>query len=93
MPIGANIGKNKDTPEEKAIEDYKTLVNELKDVVDLFVINISSPNTPGLRDLLNAEFISNLFSELKQLTNKPILIKFSPDMEDEDIRNLSLIHI
>jgi len=93
LPIGANIGKNKVTPEDKAVEDYKILVSELKDVVDFFVINISSPNTPGLRDLLNAEFISNLFSELKKLTDKPILIKFSPDMEDEDIINLANLSV
>jgi dihydroorotate dehydrogenase len=95
LPIGANIGKNKTTKEEDAIEDYKILVKELKEVVDFFVINISSPNTPGLRDLLNAEFISKLFKELKNLTTKPILIKFSPDMEDEDIiklANLSVIN-
>ncbi|WP_456479859.1 dihydroorotate dehydrogenase (quinone) [Nautilia sp.] len=89
LPIGANIGKNKTTPENKAIDDYKILVKELKDVVDFFVVNISSPNTPGLRDLLNAEFISNLFGELKNLTDKPVLIKFSPDMEDELIINLA----
>lgn len=89
LPIGANIGKNKTTPEDKAVEDYKILVKELNDVVDFFVVNISSPNTPGLRDLLNAEFISNLFGELKSLTQKPVLIKFSPDMEDELIINLA----
>ena len=89
LPIAANIGKNKTTPEEKAVEDYKILVKELKDVVDFFVVNISSPNTPGLRDLLNAEFISNLFGELKNITDKPVLIKFSPDMEDELIINLA----
>jgi dihydroorotate dehydrogenase len=89
LPIGANIGKNKTTPENKAIEDYKILVMELNDVVDFFVVNISSPNTPGLRNLLNAEFISNLFGELKNLTKKPILIKFSPDMDDELIINLA----
>ena len=93
LPIGANIGKNKTTPEDKAIEDYKILVRELKDVVDFFVVNISSPNTPGLRDLLNAEFISTLFKELKSLTSKPILIKFSPDMEDDDIRNLANLSV
>jgi dihydroorotate dehydrogenase len=93
LPIGANIGKNKTTPEENAIEDYKILVNELKDVVDFFVVNISSPNTPGLRELLNAEFISKLFSELKKITSKPVLIKFSPDMEDEDIINLANLSV
>jgi len=93
LPIGANIGKNKTTPEENAIEDYKTLVKELNEVVDFFVVNISSPNTPGLRDLLNAEFISNLFKELKDETHKPILIKFSPDMEDEMIINLANLSV
>ncbi|NPA11032.1 MAG: dihydroorotate dehydrogenase (quinone) [Epsilonproteobacteria bacterium] len=93
VPIGANIGKNKNTPEENAIEDYKILVNELKNSVDFFVINISSPNTPGLRDLLNAEFISKLFKELKALTDKPVLIKFSPDMEDEDLINLANLSV
>ncbi len=93
LPIGANIGKNKTTPEDKAIEDYKILIKELKDVVDLFVINISSPNTPGLRNLLNEEFISILFKEIKPLTNKPILIKLSPDMENESIRNLANLSV
>ncbi|GAX88264.1 dihydroorotate dehydrogenase [Lebetimonas natsushimae] len=93
LPIAANIGKNKTTPEERAIEDYKILVKELKDVVDFFVINISSPNTPNLRNLLNEEFIDNLFKELKPITKKPILIKFSPDMDDTDIINLSNISV
>jgi len=93
LPIGANIGKNKTTPEDKAIEDYKVLVKNLDEVTDFFVINISSPNTPGLRDLLNAEFISTLFKELKALTAKPILIKFSPDMEDETIVNLAKLSV
>ena len=95
LPIAANIGKNKTTPEERAIEDYKILVNELKKSVDMFVVNISSPNTPGLRNLLNEEFIITLFNELKKLTKKPVLIKFSPDMENETIAklaNLSVLH-
>ena len=93
LPIGANIGKNKTTDEEKAIEDYKILVKELNSVVDMFIINVSSPNTPGLRDLLNEEFINTIFKELKELTKKPILIKFSPDMEDEFIRDLANISV
>jgi dihydroorotate dehydrogenase len=93
LPVAANIGKNKTTPEEKALEDYKILVKELDSVVDFFVINISSPNTPGLRNLLNEEFVSALFKELKNLTAKPILIKFSPDMEDEMIANLSNLSV
>ena len=78
-----NIGKNKTTPEYKAIEDYKILVEKLKDRVDFFIVNVSSPNTPNLRNLLNEEFVSNLFIELKKITNKPILMKLSPDMDIE----------
>jgi len=81
LPIGANIGKNKTTSEENAIEDYIKLVKILNDKIDFFVVNVSSPNTPNLRDLLNEEFISSLFIELKKLTSKPILIKLSPDMD------------
>jgi len=93
LPLGANIGKNKTTSEENAINDYKILVEKLRDKVDFFVINISSPNTPNLRDLLNREFIENIFKELKALTSKPILIKFSPDMEIEDVKNLARISV
>ena len=93
LPIGANIGKNKTTPENEAINDYKILVEKLNDKVDFFVVNVSSPNTPNLRDLLNEEFISNLFIELKKLTNKPILIKLSPDMDIELAVNLAKIAV
>jgi dihydroorotate dehydrogenase len=83
LPLCMNIGKNKTTPEDKAIKDYKILVEKLKDKVDFFTVNVSSPNTPNLRDLLNEEFISTLFIELKKLTTKPILMKLSPDMDIE----------
>jgi len=81
LPICANIGKNKTTLEENAIQDYKILIEKLNDKVDFFTINVSSPNTPNLRSLLNETFISKLFSELRELTDKPLLIKLSPDME------------
>lgn len=82
-PIGVNIGKNKVTPENEAINDYTTLIKALHSLGDYLVINISSPNTPGLRDLQNEAFISTLFEEAKQLTNKPILLKIAPDMEPQ----------
>ncbi len=81
FPIGVNIGKNKTTPEEMAIEDYKLLIEKFKDICDFMVINISSPNTPGLRDLQNETFIKELFTKAKSLTDKPILLKIAPDME------------
>jgi len=83
-PIGVNIGKNKVTPESEAINDYVHLIKTFDGLGDYFVINISSPNTPGLRDLQNEEFITRLFSEAKALTDMPILLKIAPDMSEED---------
>ncbi len=83
-PIGINIGKNKVTPEKEAINDYTHLIKAFDGLGDYFVINISSPNTPGLRDLQNEEFITRLFAEAKALTDMPILLKIAPDMEIED---------
>ncbi len=81
IQIGVNLGKNKTTLEDDAIEDYKFLIKEFKDYCDFLVINISSPNTPNLRDLQNEIFIKELFKEAKNLTSKPILLKLAPDMD------------
>lgn len=81
IPLGINIGKNKITEPEKTIFDYKKLVSLFKNSGDYFAVNISSPNTPNLRDLQNEEFVKVLFSELTKQTNKPILLKISPDMQ------------
>ena len=83
IPIGASIGKNKTTPENQALEDYETLVRGFKDICDYLVVNISSPNTPNLRDLQNEEFIKSMFGMAKSITNKPILLKIAPDMAHE----------
>jgi len=83
-PIGINIGKNKVTPENEALSDYETLLKAFKDYGDYVVINISSPNTPGLRDLQNESFISALFNLAGTITEKPILLKIAPDMSAED---------
>ncbi len=88
-PIGVNIGKNKTTDEKDAISDYTTLLTTFKDLGDYFVINISSPNTPGLRDLQNEAFITELFTETQKITDKPILLKIAPDMEAEQAVSLS----
>lgn len=88
-PIGVNIGKNKLTPEKEAINDYTHLIKSFDGLGDYFVINISSPNTPGLRDLQNEEFIGRLFSEAKALTKMPILLKIAPDMAIEDAVTLT----
>ena len=92
-PIGINIGKNKVTPEQEAINDYIHLIKAFNGLGDYFVINISSPNTPGLRDLQNETFISELFKEAKALTKMPILLKIAPDMSEEDAVALTTLAI
>ncbi|MDD3856021.1 quinone-dependent dihydroorotate dehydrogenase [Sulfurimonas sp.] len=92
-PIGINIGKNKTTSDAEAINDYITLIKALHELGDYLVINISSPNTPGLRDLQNEEFITRLFAEAKEITNKPILLKIAPDMSKEDAVSLTTLAV
>ena len=88
--IGGNIGKNKITPNSQAKNDYLICFKELYNYVDYFVINVSSPNTPGLRELQSKEFLNDLFIDLnklrsKEIIKKPILIKISPDLSNEKI--------
>jgi dihydroorotate dehydrogenase len=92
-PIGINIGKNKITPEKEAINDYIKLLRTFKNLGDYFVVNISSPNTPGLRDLQNEEFIKRLFDKAKETTSAPILLKIAPDMTKEDAINLTTLAV
>ena len=78
VKIVINIGKNKDTPNEKAFEDYEKCFQALYDYVDYFVVNVSSPNTPGLRELQEREPLTKLLLGLKELNQqkkiqKPII--------------------
>ncbi|MDR1977083.1 MAG: quinone-dependent dihydroorotate dehydrogenase [Campylobacteraceae bacterium] len=84
IPLGANIGKNKTTSQENAIKDYIELTKTFSPVCDYLAVNISSPNTPNLRDLQNESFIKELFSACVPLTNKPILLKIAPDMTPQN---------
>jgi len=81
--IGGNIGKNKVTDNSEAWVDYCTNFKGLESAVDYFVVNVSSPNTPGLRELQEKESLRKIFSELQNLNknNKPILLKIAPDLE------------
>jgi dihydroorotate dehydrogenase len=81
--IGGNIGKNKVTENQDAWKDYCTNFIGLEEVVDYFVVNVSSPNTPGLRELQEKEALRKIFSELQLINknNKPILLKIAPDLE------------
>jgi len=90
LPIGINIGKNKLTAEKLAIDDYATLIEKFNDICDFLTINISSPNTKGLRDLQNETFIGELFAMVKEKAKKPVLLKLSPDMEKRDAVNLAV---
>ncbi len=91
--IGGNIGKNKLTPNTEAKKDYLICFKELYDCVDYFVINVSSPNTPRLRELQSREFLTDLFNDLNKFRNnkkkiKPILLKISPDLSKDKIIEL-----
>lgn len=84
-PLFVNVGKNRTTPNEEAVEDYLDVIGTFEDAADAFVINLSSPNTVGLRDLLKPESLQPLLSELRLKTKKPCLLKLSPDTEDGDL--------
>ncbi len=91
--IGGNIGKNKVTPNELAIDDYLISFRELFPVVDYFVVNVSSPNTPNLRDLQEKEPLKLLLSALmdennKQKNRKPLLLKISPDLTSNQLDDI-----
>ncbi|MEH2459223.1 quinone-dependent dihydroorotate dehydrogenase [Nostoc sp.] len=83
IPIGINFGKSKVTPLEAAAQDYLDSFRLLKDLGDYFVVNVSSPNTPGLRSLQDASMLSAILELLQQenITQKPIFVKIAPDLE------------
>ena len=91
--IGGNIGKNKVTPNKDAISDYEKGFTALFDVVDYFVVNVSSPNTPNLRELQEKEPLKKLLSRLQILNGeknerKPILLKIAPDLTNEQLDDI-----
>ncbi|MCW3121877.1 MAG: dihydroorotate dehydrogenase [Flavipsychrobacter sp.] len=91
--IGGNIGKNKDTPNEQATDDYEKGFQELFDQVDYFVVNVSSPNTPGLRALQDKGPLTELLNRLQALNrqkpkSKPILLKIAPDLTNEQLDDI-----
>jgi len=88
--IGGNIGKNKITPNEDAIKDYEYCFKKLFDVVDYFVVNVSSPNTPNLRELQEKKPLHDLLLQLQNLnlsypSPKPILLKIAPDLTETQL--------
>lgn len=91
--IGGNIGKNKVTPNEQADDDYEYCLRALYDVVDYFTVNVSSPNTPNLRELQDKEPLTKLLSRLMAVNKslgkpKPILLKIAPDLTDSQLDDI-----
>jgi len=86
VPLGANIGKSKVTPLEDATADYLQSVDRLKALVDYFTVNVSSPNTPGLRALQQSDALSELLQAVVPAADGvPVFVKFSPDLDDESL--------
>ncbi len=91
--VGGNIGKNKSTPNEKAVDDYLYCLEALHPYVDYFVVNVSSPNTPNLRDLQEKEPLKQLLTAVQEANDqkpkpKPILLKIAPDLTDGQLDDI-----
>lgn len=91
--VGANFGKNKDTPLEKAHEDYISLASRFKDLADYVVVNVSSPNTPGLRSLQTQEslrpIVEGVVNQLENWSHRPpLLVKLAPEIPEGELKDL-----
>ena len=96
--LGINIGKNADTPMENALDDYESCMRKVYDIASYIVVNISSPNTPGLRALQQKDSLVKLLTGLRQAHSQlrenqgrhvPLVVKISPDMDDEEVIHMS----
>ncbi|MFB6344821.1 MAG: quinone-dependent dihydroorotate dehydrogenase [bacterium] len=88
FPVGVNMGKSKSTPLDEAAEDYAFTYKQLKDFGDYFVVNVSSPNTPGLRELQADTPLRRIIERLKELGADPLLVKVSPDLSERDLEGV-----
>ena len=89
IPIGVNIGKTKLVPPELAADDYRTSARLLGPLADFLVVNVSSPNTPGLRDLQAVEPLRAIVSAVCSETSTPVLVKIAPDLSDTEIDGIA----
>ena len=90
-PVGLNIGKNKDTTAEDAFRDYAVCFRRLLGLGDYFVVNVSSPNTPGLRDLQQGRLLDSILGALRDIdpdAKTPLLLKIAPDLETEQLETI-----
>lgn len=85
VPVGVNIGKSKATPPERAAEEYAASARLLGPLASYLVVNVSSPNTPGLRDLQATESLRPILTAVLAETTAPVLVKIAPDLADEDV--------
>lgn len=87
--VGVNIGKNKATPDDRAVDDYVTAATTLRGEADYLVINVSSPNTPGLRGLQELDALEPILKATKEAAGDvPLLVKIAPDLEDDAVRRI-----
>lgn len=88
-PIGVNIGKTRTTPPEQAVDDYAASARMLGPLADFVVVNVSSPNTPGLRDLQAVASLRPILAAVRAQTTTPVLVKIAPDLSDSDIDEIA----
>ena len=89
VPIGVNIGKTKVTPAEDAVADYAESARLVGSLAAFLVVNVSSPNTPGLRDLQAVESLRPILAAVKAETDTPVLVKIAPDLSDDDVDEIA----
>lgn len=89
VPIGVNIGKTKVTPAERAVEDYAESARLVGPLASYLVVNVSSPNTPGLRDLQAVSSLRPILAAVRHATSTPVLVKIAPDLSDADIDEIA----
>jgi dihydroorotate dehydrogenase len=89
VPIGVNIGKTKVTPPDGAVADYAESARLVGPLAAFLVVNVSSPNTPGLRDLQAVESLRPILAAVKAQTQTPVLVKIAPDLSDDDVDDIA----
>ena len=89
VPIGVNIGKTKVTPPERAVADYAESARLVAPLAAFLVVNVSSPNTPGLRDLQAVSSLRPILAAVTEQTSKPVLVKIAPDLSDDDVDEIA----
>src|SRR3989338_1201086 len=96
QPLGANIGKNKETPNTRAVDDYVKVAAALAGLVDFFVVNVSSPNTPNLRDLQDKVLLREILVAVQETlrtapVRRPVLVKVSPDLANNVFEDIAMV--